>query len=88
MSGLAYWLAKKLVKTTYISLPNLLANRALVPELIQDEANVAHIVQHIETLLNESTEATEKRLQTFDEIHAELQQDYAQKVLDVFKKNS
>lgn len=87
MSGLAYWLAKKLVKTTYISLPNLLANRALVPELIQDEANVARIVQHIETLLNEPREETEKRLQAFDEIHAELQQDYAQKVLDVFKES-
>lgn len=84
MSRVTYWLAKKLIKTRYISLPNLLANAVLVPELIQEKASVEQIVQHIHALLNEATEITEKRVQKFDEIHAGLQQDYAQKILDVF----
>lgn len=36
MGGLSYALLSRLVKTPYISLPNLLAGEALVPEVIQD----------------------------------------------------
>jgi lipid-A-disaccharide synthase len=85
LSRFTYWLAQKLVKVPYISLPNLLANRFLVPELVQDDANVENIVQHIDALLKESPAQTENRLQHFDKIHAELQQDYAEKVLEVVK---
>ncbi|MEH8045228.1 lipid-A-disaccharide synthase, partial [Gallibacterium anatis] len=37
MKGSTYWLAKRLVKTDYISLPNILANKMLVPEMIQEQ---------------------------------------------------
>ena len=36
-SALNYFLARLLVKTAYIGLPNLLAGEALVPEVIQKE---------------------------------------------------
>jgi lipid-A-disaccharide synthase len=41
---ITYWLAKWLVKLKWFSLPNLLANKALVPELLQDEVCVERIV--------------------------------------------
>lgn len=41
---ITYWLAKWLVKLKWFSLPNLLANKALVPELLQDEVCVEQIV--------------------------------------------
>jgi len=41
---LTYWLAKWLVKLQWFSLPNLLANKALVPELLQDDVCAEQIV--------------------------------------------
>ncbi len=41
---ITYWLAKCLVKLQWFSLPNLLANKTLVPELLQDEVCVEQIV--------------------------------------------
>ncbi|CAG8998484.1 MAG: Lipid-A-disaccharide synthase [Candidatus Celerinatantimonas neptuna] len=37
LKSLTYWIAKKLVKTPYVSLPNLLADEMLVPECIQED---------------------------------------------------
>ncbi|BBU86496.1 hypothetical protein EIMP300_78960 [Escherichia coli] len=37
MKPFTFWLAKRLVKTDYVSLPNLLAGRELVKELLQEE---------------------------------------------------
>jgi len=41
---LTYWLAKWLVKLQWFSLPNLLANNTLVPELLQNEVCAESIV--------------------------------------------
>lgn len=41
---LTYWLAKWLVKLQWFSLPNLLANNTLVPELLQNEVCTESIV--------------------------------------------
>lgn len=37
MKPFTFWLAQRLVKTPYVSLPNLLAGRELVTELLQDD---------------------------------------------------
>ncbi|MDO9795110.1 lipid-A-disaccharide synthase, partial [Glaesserella parasuis] len=47
MKPLTYWLAKRLVKTDYISLPNLLANEPLVPELIQADCSPENLAKHL-----------------------------------------
>ncbi|VEI48936.1 lipid-A-disaccharide synthase [Actinobacillus equuli] len=47
MKASTYWLAKRLVKTKYISLPNLLADEMLVPELIQDECNPENLAWYL-----------------------------------------
>lgn len=49
LSPPTYWVASKLVKVEHIGLPNLLAGRRIVPELIQHEAsaeNLAKAVMH------------------------------------------
>ncbi|MGD9661848.1 MAG: lipid-A-disaccharide synthase [Porticoccaceae bacterium] len=51
LGGASFWLASKLVKTPYISLPNLVAGEPLVPELIQDQANVANLVTETRAML-------------------------------------
>jgi len=48
---LTYYLAKWLVKLQWFSLPNLLANKSLVPELLQDEVDVVRIVPLIKERL-------------------------------------
>ena len=37
VSPLTYWIGKKLVKAPYVSLANFVAEKRIVPELIQDE---------------------------------------------------
>jgi len=52
MSKLSYWMAKLLITVDYIALPNLLAKKLLVPEFIQEKANVDHLSQALFYYLN------------------------------------
>lgn len=47
----SYWLAKKLIKVKYISLVNLIMNKEVVPELIQQELNEKRLKQELSRLL-------------------------------------
>jgi lipid-A-disaccharide synthase len=38
LSALTYFLAKRLVRVPFVSLPNIILGRAVFPELLQDEA--------------------------------------------------
>lgn len=51
MHPLTFWLAQRLVKTDYISLPNLLAGRELVKELLQDECQPQRLADALLPLL-------------------------------------
>ncbi len=57
MKPFTFWLAKRLVKTDYVSLPNLLAGRGLVTELLQDECEPIALATALMPLLEESTES-------------------------------
>ncbi|MCB8890470.1 lipid-A-disaccharide synthase [Vreelandella malpeensis] len=72
MAPATHWLAKRLVKTRWISLPNLIAQEALVQELIQEEATAEAIVDALDDLLADETarQALEMR---FAQMHAALQ---------------
>ena len=41
------WLMKRLLKTPYVSLPNILANRELVPELLQEDCTPERLSQAV-----------------------------------------
>lgn len=62
-SDLSYWIARKIVKVTYISLGNLIINRLGFKELIQDECNPDALVKEIRALIEDK----EYRQQMLDE---------------------
>ncbi|AMG57583.1 lipid-A-disaccharide synthase [Pantoea vagans] len=71
MKPATFWLAKRLVKTPYVSLPNLLAGRELVKELLQDECQPEALAAALDTLLHAGPER-ETLLQTFHELHQQI----------------
>jgi len=48
LNRLTYWIAKRVVKTEFVSLPNIIAGREVVPELLQDGVNPSRILKAIE----------------------------------------
>lgn len=53
VSELEYWIGKKLIKLKYIGLCNILANEAIVPELIQQNASAENIANEIKRILTD-----------------------------------
>lgn len=71
VAPMTYRILKRLVKSPYISLPNLLAGRLLVPELIQDAATPEALGATLLPLLDDGSVQTK----SFDAIHRALRQD-------------
>lgn len=78
MAPITHWLAKRLVKTEWISLPNLIAQEGVVPELIQDAASPETIADRLDDMLNNAQErnALEAR---FADMHRALQRNASQR---------
>ena len=74
MKPFTFWLAKRLVKTQWVSLPNLLAGRELVQELLQEECTPQRLATALEPLLHESPERQEL-LTTFQSLHQQIRWD-------------
>lgn len=55
-SNISYQIARRLVKIKYISLVNLIMDKEIVKELIQDKLNTVNLVQALDTLLKNSQE--------------------------------
>lgn len=72
MKPLTYFLAQRLVKTDYISLPNLLANSPLIPELIQDECRPERLAAELAHYLADEAYANSLR-QQFKQLHQQIQ---------------
>lgn len=65
------WLARRLVKIKYFSLPNLLANKELVPEFFQEAVTVENLKAAILQRL-ENTTLIKNLINEFDHIHHQL----------------
>jgi lipid-A-disaccharide synthase len=52
-SKLSFWIGKQLVKVKYISLVNLIMDRLVVKELIQDDFTVENLKKELTSLLND-----------------------------------
>jgi len=78
MAPVTFWILKRLVKSPYVSLPNLLAQRLLVPELLQDAATPEALAETLLPLIDEGQAQT----QGFDEIHRTLRRDASNQAAD------
>ncbi|MBF4520448.1 lipid-A-disaccharide synthase [Acinetobacter towneri] len=52
LNRITYWIAKLLVKIPYYSLPNIIAGKKVIQELIQDDATSERLASEIEKLMN------------------------------------
>lgn len=59
-SNISYQIAKRLIRVKYISLVNLIMDKLVVKELIQDEMNVENLTKELSELLN--NESRKKQL--------------------------
>ncbi|MGB9089375.1 MAG: lipid-A-disaccharide synthase [Pseudomonas farsensis] len=78
LAPLTYWILKRMVKSPYVSLPNLLAQRMLVPELLQDAATSEALAQTLAPLLANGAQQTD----SFDQIHRTLRRDASNQAAD------
>jgi lipid-A-disaccharide synthase len=51
VSPVTYWIAKRVVTVPHVAMVNLVAEKRLAPELIQDDFTAGRIVQELEPLL-------------------------------------
>ncbi|WP_028696814.1 lipid-A-disaccharide synthase [Pseudomonas cremoricolorata] len=78
LAPLTFWILKRMVKSPYLSLPNLLAQRLLVPELLQDDATSEALAATLAPLLKDGAVQTEP----FDQIHRTLRRDASNQAAD------
>jgi lipid-A-disaccharide synthase len=53
LSRLTYWIAKHMIRVGHVGIPNLLAGKTVVPELLQDEATPERLAQTAEPFLKD-----------------------------------
>ncbi len=81
---LGYWtaiVAKWLVRTEFVALPNILAGERLVPELLQEAATPEALAENLLEELDKSQRQPEY-LARFDALHRELKKDANERAAD------
>jgi len=78
----SYWLISRMLTVEHVSLPNLLAGEALVPELIQDAATPEAIVQATQNWLDNPQKVRDLQ-QRFTELHRQLSVNASETAADV-----
>jgi lipid-A-disaccharide synthase len=82
MSALTYWLAKRKQYLPYVGLPNILAGKFVVPELLQEDATPENLAQALLNLVS-NQQAVKELEERFSNMHQVLKQDAANKAADV-----
>ncbi len=81
MAPLSYAILSRLVKAPFVSLPNLLAGRELVPELLQSRATPQTLADAVLHFLQNSAVAAEVK-SSFAQIHVSLQRNASQRAAE------
>jgi len=72
LSGLSWALAKQQIKVNYVSLVNIIANKNIVPEILQKKMTVHNLCNAISPLLNEKSNERKIMLSRFEEVRKSL----------------
>jgi lipid-A-disaccharide synthase len=88
LAPITYWIAKRLLKVPYYSLPNLLAGEYLVEEITQTDVCAENLTPKLLNLL--ADDLWQNKLEIFNDIHSFLRknanQSAAQAVIDYVKE--
>jgi len=82
MPTLSWQILKRMKYLPYVGLPNILADKFLVPELLQKEATPQKLAETTLKLLGDKSHQKELK-QAFTEMHLDLKQNSAQKAAKV-----
>ncbi len=66
VNAITAWIARKMVKTEFVSLPNILAGKALVPERLQEACTPEQLAEDVTTYLDGDNA---ELLQVFTQLH-------------------
>lgn len=59
LSPLTFFAAKRLVKVPHVAMPNLIAGREIIPELLQDDFTAENIVRHLQQIIHDGESRTQ-----------------------------
>ena len=85
MAPLTFKILSWLVKTPFISLPNLLANKMLVPELLQNDATPEKLSAAVMSYF-ENPEETQQLINTFADMHSTLKRNASERAAAAIAK--
>lgn len=74
INSLTFWIVKRMVSRQWVSLPNLLANKELIPELLQQDATPEKLASAVLSYLQNPAKA-EELTQAFTDIHLQIKRD-------------
>lgn len=80
LAPITIWILRtfKLLKVRFVTLPNNLANEALVPELLQEQVTPDKLAEAMEQLFNLTPERRTYIVQRFQQLHVQLRQNASQ----------
>lgn len=81
MSVLSWFVIRRMIKTPFAGLPNILSQKAVVPELIQDKLSVDSLREAFTTLLQDA--ALTQQCHYFDQIRAQFSIEFGPSCADV-----
>ena len=74
----SYWIMKRMAYQAFVGLPNILAGRQVVPEILQDEATPENLAEALVKLYEDKDNAAAVA-EAFTDIHLQLRQNTAEK---------
>ena len=78
IARLSYWIMKRMAYQEFVGLPNILAGRSVVPEILQNQATAENLAEAL-VKLYEDKENAAAVADAFTEIHLQLRQNTAEK---------
>jgi lipid-A-disaccharide synthase len=78
IANASYWIMKRMAYQPFVGLPNILAGREVVPEILQDQATPENLAEALIKLYEDKDNARAV-VEAFTEIHLQLRQNTAEK---------